>query len=183
MIFNEVKIIKVFGWDLSTKIFTDSRQFKTEKGLSLPAGLTTDEVVQVKGKVAIRDTGRDQWVHVDDDRGRVFYDKQNGQAFETTILNEEVDRRRYTKIEPPTLKDGQLVRFVDSSQNWEIGFDWYEMPIWDSQQNMTYYTGDFFVPNEHFTNVEPMPRESGFILDSEGNWIEPPEQPVTTQEQ
>lgn len=176
MTFTENKIITVFCWDLATKIFTESKQYRAEKGLGLPSGMTIDEVAQVKGKVAIRDVERDQWVHVDDDRGRVFYDKQNGAAFETTILNEEIDRRRYTKISPPALKDGELIRFVDSLQIWEIGLDWYEMPVWDAQQKISYYTGDFFVPNEQQTNTEPMPHEVGFILDSSGAWIEPPEE-------
>lgn len=178
MIFQESKLITVYGWDLHTKIFIGSKQYMTEKGLGLPNGLTTDAATNISGKVAIRDTELNQWVHVKDDRGRVFYDKQNGQAFETTILGEQVDRRAFTQIAPPKVEKGQLLRFIDSQQSWQIGYDWYELPVWDSSQKMSYFTGDFFIPDEHFTNVEPMPHEAGFILDEQGKWIEPPVEPA-----
>lgn len=181
MIFKENKMVTVYKWDLATLIYLCSEQYQAEKGLGLPGGMTLDSVAQIKGKVAIRDLNLNQWVHVDDDRGRIFYDKFTGEAVSTTILGEVVDRRRYTKIPPPKIEENQLLRFIDTSQSWVIGFDWYELPIWDSQQNMSYYTGDFFVPNEQFTNIEPMPHENGFILDSAGKWTEPPEPKVIAE--
>lgn len=174
-IYTESKKITVYSFDLETGIYTGSADFMTEKGLGLPSGLTELKPSEIRGKVAIMDFQSNEWKYVTDDRGRIFYDKFSGEAVKTTILGEVVDRRRYAKIDPPAIAENQLLRFDDSTQKWVVGFDWYELPIWDNQQNMTYYTGEFFIPDSSYTNVEPMPHEAGFILDDSGKWVEPPE--------
>lgn len=178
MTFTKAEKITVYRYSLETREFLGAEEYQTEIGFGLPRGLTTDPVSLIPGKVAFRNADDTQWIYYTDDRGQIYYDKQNGDKYATTVINEKIDRRRFTRIAPPAIDDGQLLRFVDSSQSWEIGFDWYELPIWNAQQEMSYYTGEFFTPDENQTNIEPMPHEAGFTLNERGEWVEPePEQP------
>lgn len=134
--------------------------------------MTLDPVGVQEGKVAKRDLIEEVWVYVEDDRGRTFYNKHDGRVYHTTLLNEIVDRRQFTKITPPVVTSEQLVKFIDSTQEWVVGYDWYELPVWSSAQVKSYYTGDFFIPDEHYTNIEPVKGQENFILNFHGLWVE-----------
>jgi hypothetical protein len=172
--FTENKIITVYCWNLETGIFTESKKYQAEKGLGLPSGMTLDQPPAISGSVSVMDADLNQWVSMTDDRGRIFYDKFNGEKVQTTIVGEVVDRRSFTAIAPPKIDEDQLLAFDDSQQEWVIGFDWYELPIWNEKQEKSFFTGEFFIPDEYFTNIEPTPEQEGFILNELGGWVAPP---------
>lgn len=172
--FKEDKIIQVSRYDLNTLLFLETiDEYQAEAGFGLPAGYTDQICPSVSGMIGKWDPENNQWNMKTDDRGRVFWDKSTGQKYRTTVLNEYVNPREFTQIEPPSINSDQLLKFETSTQTWIIGLDWYEKPVWNAQQEKSFYTGFFFIPDSNFTNIEPTEEQAGFILNDSGEWVEP----------
>ncbi|MCY9805332.1 hypothetical protein OTK51_18065 [Vibrio scophthalmi] len=172
-IFREDTIVTVYCWDLVSGIFTTSMEYAAEAGFGLPNGMTLEAPVMVTGKVAIRNVKDGEWFYVDDDRGRERYMKFDGSKYITTKLHEDLNPQYCTEIEPPNVEGDKLVRFNDELQDWQIGFAWYEKPIWNDLKERFIFLGDFFVPNRNQTHIEPPQNSTGYILDDKGLWIKP----------
>lgn len=182
MFFTENKTITVHCWDLQTLEHIGSQSYDAQEGLGLPSGMTEDAPDTPDGYVAIRDSELNKWKYVKDDRGRVFYDKSNGEEYKTETLGEIVDRHKFTAISPPQLNINEITRFETEKQSWIVGLDWYEKPVWDENQKMSYCSDVFFIPNGEKTNIEPTAEQANFILDDYGNWIKPPVEDKSEEE-
>lgn len=172
-IFEKSGKVKASRYSLSDGIWIEDLEVEVSAGFSLESGLTPDICPKVKGKVGVYDQESESWIMHTDDRGRKFYDKFNGSEYLTFLLGEIVDRKQFTQISPPALESDELVMFAVEKQEWVIGLDWYEKPVWDNKQNKSFFTHDFFVPCSELTNIEPP--VPGLILDDAGQWIAPPE--------
>ncbi|CAH9011992.1 conserved hypothetical protein [Vibrio phage 236O40-1] len=173
-IFEKDEVITASQYDLSSGVWVQDKEVQATKGFSLESGLTPDICPKIKGKVGVFDQNSESWSMHEDDRGRVFYNKFDGSEHLTSQLGELVDRKQFTQITPPKTKDDELLFFVSESQEWVVGLDWYEKPIWDAEQNKSFFTGDFFIPNSDHTNIEPP--APGLTLNDAGQWVAPPEE-------
>ena len=173
-LFTENENIDVSIFDPKTFIFIENKIFMALAGTGLPPGHTTTLYKKKKGSI-----GRyinEKWEYINDDRNQLFYFKNNGKEYKTTQINEVPDPHIFTKIKPPEIeKQNQKVIFITENQNWLVGLDWYEKPVWNSAQEMSYCVTDFFIPNNQFTNIAP-PKKY-LILDELGHWIEPKPKP------
>ena len=172
-VFREAQLVTAYCWDRNTGLYSHAEKYMTEAGFGLPTGMTLDEPEIEHGKVAIRNVNLDKWVYVEDDRGRECYMKFDGTKYITTELNEDLNPHYCTLNEPPKIESNQLVRFNDELQDWQIGFAWYEGPIWNVLQDKFIFLGDFFVPDRHQTHIEPPQDAENHILDDKGLWIKP----------
>lgn len=173
-IYKEDKVIAVSKYDLNTFLFVETiEEYQAEAGFGLPAGYTEQVCPKVSGMVGKWNPETNEWNMKTDDRGRVFWDKSTGKKYRTVILNEEVNPREFTQVKPPAVADYELLVFDTANQSWVIGLDWYEKPVWNAAQEMSFYTGFFFIPNSDFTHIEPTEQQVGFTLNDSGEWVEP----------
>lgn len=173
-IFEKDEVITASQYELSSGVWIQDKEVQAIKGFSLESGLTPDICPKIKGKVGVYDRESESWAMHTDDRGRVFYNKFNGSKYITIQLGELVDRKEFTQIEPPKVNDGELLMFTVELQEWVVGLDWYEKPIWDAEQNKSFFTEEFLVADSNRTNIEPP--APGLILDDAGQWIAPPQE-------
>lgn len=177
-IYKEDKSITVSTYDLNSLLFVETiEEYQVEVGFGLPSGYTEQICPNVEGMVGKWSPETEEWRMTTDDRGRVFYNKFNGARYETQFVGEIIDRTQFTAIPAPSIDIEQICYFDTSKQQWVVGLDWYEKEIWDSYQEKSYCTEQFFVPNAYSTNIEPTEEQAGYLLNEHGEWVEPEPEP------